>query len=49
MNTGVFPPQADAEFVAAMEDVLDVYQQPYDEKYPLWCMDEKPFQFLDEY
>lgn len=42
------PPQADAEFVAAMEDVLDVYQQPYDEKYPLWCMDEKPFQLLDE-
>ena len=42
------PPQADAEFVAAMEDILDVYQQPYDEEYPLWCMDEKPFQLLDE-
>lgn len=42
------PPQADAEFVAAMEDILDIYQQPYDEKYPLWCMDEKPFQLLDE-
>jgi len=23
-----------------MEDVLEVYQQPYDEKYPLVCMDE---------
>lgn len=42
------PPQQDAEFVAAMEDILDIYQQPYDEKYPLWCMDEKPFQLLDE-
>ena len=42
------PPDGDAEFVAAMEDVLDVYQQPYDPDYPLWCMDEKPFQLLDE-
>ena len=42
------PPKADAEFVAAMEDVLDVYQQPYDENRPLWCMDEKPFQLLGE-
>ena len=42
------PPQEDAEFVAAMEDILDIYQQPYDETYPLWCMDEKPFQLLDE-
>ncbi len=42
------PPKEDADFVAAMEDILDVYQQPYDEKYPLWCMDEKPFQLLDE-
>ena len=42
------PPKADADFVAAMEDILDVYGQPYDEKRPLWCMDEKPFQLLDE-
>lgn len=42
------PPKDDAEFVANMEDVLDVYEQPYDPKYPLWCMDEKPFQLLDE-
>lgn len=26
------PPQQDAEFVAAMEYILDIYQQPYDEK-----------------
>ena len=42
------PPEEDAEFVAAMEDILDLYQQPYDPKYPLWCMDEKPYQLLDE-
>lgn len=42
------PPEEDAEFVANMEDILDVYQQPYDPEYPLWCMDEKPYQILGE-
>lgn len=41
------PPQEDAEFVAHMEDILDVYQLPYDPKYPVWCMDEKPYQLLN--
>lgn len=31
-----------------MEDVLDVYQQPYDADCPVICMDEKPYQLLDE-
>lgn len=31
-----------------MEDVLDVYHRPYDEKLPVICMDEKPYQLLDE-
>ena len=31
-----------------MEDVLAVYARPYDEEYPVVCMDEKPFQLLDE-
>lgn len=31
-----------------MEDVLDVYQQPYDANCPVLCMDEKPYQLLDE-
>lgn len=31
-----------------MEDILDIYQQPCYEKYPLWCMEEKPFQLLDD-
>lgn len=43
------PPKQNAEFVAHMEDVLEVYSRPYDEKRPVICMDEKPFQLLDEY
>ena len=31
-----------------MEDVLDVYERPYDERYPVVCMDEKPYQLLGE-
>jgi len=42
------PPQQNAEFVACMEDVLTVYARPYDPEYPVVCMDEKPFQLLDE-
>ena len=42
------PPKQNAEFVARMEDVLEVYARPYDEEYPVVCMDEKPFQLLDE-
>lgn len=31
-----------------MEDILDLYQQPFDESYPVICMDEKPYQLLGE-
>jgi len=31
-----------------MEDVLDVYQLPYDVDCPVICMDEKPYQLLNE-
>jgi hypothetical protein len=31
-----------------MEDVLDLYHQPFDEDIPVICMDEKPYQLLDE-
>jgi len=44
----VIPPQQDAEFVAQMEEVLDLYSLPYDEEIPLVCMDEQPVQFLGE-
>jgi len=42
------PPEQNAAFVANMEDVLDVYQREYDENCPVICMDEKPYQLLDE-
>lgn len=38
----------DAAFVAAMEDILDLYCLPYDAQYPVVCMDEKPYQLLGE-
>lgn len=31
-----------------MEDVLAVYERPYNEQCPVVCMDEKPYQLLDE-
>ena len=31
-----------------MEDVLDVYELPYDPRRPVVCMDEKPYQLLGE-
>jgi hypothetical protein len=44
----VIPPEADAEFVAGMEAVLDVYSRPYDPACPVLCMDEQPVQLLKE-
>lgn len=44
----VIPPEADGEFVAAMEDVLETYALPYGEKLPVLCMDEQPVQLLKE-
>lgn len=31
-----------------MENILDLYCLPYDEQYPVVCMDEKPYQLLGE-
>lgn len=44
----VIPPEADGEFVAHMEQVLDTYIQPYDPRRPVVCMDEQPIQLLKE-
>jgi hypothetical protein len=44
----VIPPTADAEFAAAMERVLEVYETPWDSKVPVLCMDEQPVQLLKE-
>lgn len=41
-------PEASAEFVCSMEDVLDVYARPYDEQYPVVCFDESPKQLISE-
>lgn len=37
---GCIPPKANGAFVAPMEEVLDLYEKPYDSRYPLLCMDE---------
>jgi len=42
------PPQQDAAFVAAMEQVLQVYARPYDARRPVVCMDEQPKQLIRE-
>jgi DDE superfamily endonuclease len=44
----VIPPEANGEFVACMEDVLDIYSRPYDPKVPVLCMDEQPVQLVEE-
>jgi transposase len=42
------PPEQNAAFVCAMEDVLEVYKRPYDETHPLICMDESSKQHVKE-
>jgi hypothetical protein len=42
------PPKQDARFVAAMEDVLEVYARPYNPERPLVCLDEGAKQLLGE-
>lgn len=41
-------PEANAEFVAKMEDILDVYQRPYDPLNPVGCIDETNKQLIEE-
>ena len=36
----MIPPNANAEFVCAMEDVLEVYTRSHDPAYPVVCLDE---------
>lgn len=40
------PPEQDAAFVAAMEQVLTVYHRPYDPLHPVVNMDEQPIQLI---
>jgi hypothetical protein len=32
----------DDDYIANMEDVLEVYERPYDPQQPVICVDEKP-------
>jgi transposase len=38
----------DGEYVARMEDVLDLYAEPPDPSYPVVCLDESPLQLIGE-
>ena len=42
------PPECDAEFVCAMENVLTVYKRPFDVLRPVVCFDEKSKQLVGE-
>jgi DDE superfamily endonuclease len=41
-------PQVDAEYVARMEDVLDLYAEASDPRRPVVCFDESPTQLIGE-
>ena len=32
----------DDDYIAKMEDVLEVYERPYDQQQPVLCLDEEP-------
>ena len=44
----VIPPAQNADFVCAMEAVLDLYHQPYDPLHPVVCFDESNKQLIGE-
>lgn len=39
-------PKVDSEYVARMEDILDLYAQPHDPRHPVVCFDESPTQLI---
>ena len=44
----MIPPKSNSEFVAQMEQVLDVYTRPFSKRFPVVCMDESPRQLIGE-
>jgi DDE superfamily endonuclease len=44
----IIPPVQNSQFVAQMEQVLDVYKRPYSKALPVICMDESPKQLIKE-
>lgn len=47
MKRFCIPPEHNAAFVQAMEDVLEVYHRPYDPARPVVCLDETSKQLLE--
>jgi transposase len=41
-------PEVDAKYVWRMEDLLDLYAEPYDQKHPVICFDERPCPLIAE-
>lgn len=41
-------PEVNAEYVLRMEDLLDLYNEPYDPKRPVVCFDECSYQLVEE-
>ncbi len=39
-------PTVSPEFVWRMEDVLDLYAEPYNACFPVVCFDERPYQLI---
>lgn len=48
MKGWVIPPKQNSDFVAQMEQVLDVYKRPYSPENPVVCMDESSKQLIKE-
>jgi hypothetical protein len=48
VKTWCVPPEADAEYVWRMEDVIQTYLLPYDPRYPVVCFDEACKQLFGE-
>jgi DDE superfamily endonuclease len=44
----VIPPRKNAAFVWRMEEVLDLYEEPYDALRPVICFDERPCQLIGD-
>ena len=42
----MIPSEHNAQFVWRMEEILDLYEEPYDPKRPVVCFDERPCQLL---
>ena len=44
----MIPPEQNGDFVPNMEMVLGIYKRPFDQRFPVVCMDESPKQLIGE-